>query len=1022
MYCVPSGLVNLSMDYFMLILICLLCNPYTAMTPVPPQYHPPAYEKDVSAYRSLSYSRRELLALRRTSCGRSPTCTTTPGQRPTVLDELSAVGLLRYRGRRGGVSRKQKVNVECRSTRAICQAYRQADVVHRRILSVSRVTTTVTPALHRSAVQPPLIYLLNATSICKAHALQNLQVDLEAYNVDVCLITESWLKQHHVDQLFLIQGYNLIRRDRRGRKGGGVCMYISNRFNYNVFTPTNDDSNFEVLWARVTNCLNSSCVYYISSVYYPPKTQLYTESELLDFIDSSVKQIESLDSNAAIVIAGDFNQIPNNSIENIGLLNIVNVPTHLGHFLDRIYCSRVMYQHVKAVKASVFTKHSAVIASPSIDCIQDFNKTRSVASYRKHTPNQMSKFLTDSLVMDWSNVFETDDLQKSFDQFYNQVNTILDFYFPLSKVTLTSRDPPHITPRIKSILRARNRLMRAGSLEKAAACTDQVSRLIAKTNSKKLARLSGKTAPKILWNEVNDSLNRGNSIVNSGNSALTASTLNSHYAAVSADSLYSEPTLKSTCSAVCEQFNELSVLWLLEHIKDTAAGPDGLPAWFLRLAAPAIAQPLAWLYNQSLAQGVVPTQWKSAIITPVPKIQQPLVPADFRPISVTPILSRCLERFIVKNYFYPVFSSLDHASKFNDQFAFRPTGSTTAALTTILQTLTEFLEYEPYVCVYALDFSKAFDTVRNCKLLSRVLELGFPDFIYNWLCNFLTGRSHSTKWERSVSSCLTFNAGVVQGSAIGPAAYVVCASELQPKFSVNRLFKYADDSYLLVPASNIHTVNDELDHIVQWSHTYNLKLNISKCKEMVVSSPHHSLYGTPPDPGTVAGVERVQSLVILGINISDKLSMQEHIKDLTTASNQSMFALRTLKRCGLADEAIWAVCRATLIAKILYGSSAWLGFVNKTQINCLDGIIRRAVNWGLYPKSGPALQVLTQTADRVLFQKVLNNSNHVMNPLLPPIKVTPYNLRPRAHDRVLPLKTSSLAKNFLYRMLFSDLQ
>src|SRR2546425_12036823 len=102
-----------------------------------------------------------------------------------------------------------------------------------------------------------------------------------------------------------------------------------------------------------------------------------------------------------------------------------------------------------------------------------------------------------------------------------------------------------------------------------------------------------------------------------------------------------------------------------------------------------------------------------------------------RPISVTPILSRCLERFVVKSYFYPVFSSADHAPKFSDQFAFRPTGSTTAALTAILQTLTEFLENEPYVCLYALDFSKAFDTVRHVKLLSRVLELGFSDDIYN---------------------------------------------------------------------------------------------------------------------------------------------------------------------------------------------------------------------------------------------------------------------------------------------------
>jgi len=494
-----------------------------------------------------------------------------------------------------------------------------------------------------------------------------------------------------------------------------------------------------------------------------------------------------------------------------------------------------------------------------------------------------------------------------------------------------------------------------------------------------------------------------------------------HYAAVSDDPLYIAPSPKSTCNTQCEPFNTLSVLWLLEHIKDTAAGPDGLPAWFLRLSAPAIASPLAWLYNHSLSQGLVPVQWKSATITPVAKIQQPLGPADFRPISVTPILSRCMERFIVKNYFDPVFSSQEHSHKFSDQFAFRPSGSTTAALTTVLQTITKFLEHEPYVCVYALDFSKAFDTVRHKNLLSRLLTLGFPDHIYNWLCYFLTGRSPSTKWEQSTSTCLTFNAGVVQGSAIGPAAFVVCASELQPKSSVNRLFKYADDSYLLVPASNIHTVNDEFDHIAQWSNSYNLKLNISKCKEMVIHSPHPSLSIISTAPESIAYVARVQSLEILGVTLSDKLSMQEHVIDLVSASNKSMFALKTLQRCGLPNEAIWSVCRATMVAKILYGSCAWWGFANKTQVNSLEGILRRAIKWGLYPTSGPSLAELTNSADRSLFRKVLSDSNHLMNPLLPPLKATTYSLRPRAHNRVLPLKTVSLAKNFIHRMLYSDL-
>ena len=51
----------------------------------------------------------------------------------------------------------------------------------------------------------------------------------------------------------------------------------------------------------------------------------------------------------------------------------------------------------------------------------------------------------------------------------------------------------------------------------------------------------------------------------------------------------------------------------------TATGLDQIPAWFLRLGAPIFAAPLARLFDQSLATGVVPRQWKTAIISPIPR-------------------------------------------------------------------------------------------------------------------------------------------------------------------------------------------------------------------------------------------------------------------------------------------------------------------------------------------------------------------------------------------------------------------
>jgi len=53
---------------------------------------------------------------------------------------------------------------------------------------------------------------------------------------------------------------------------------------------------------------------------------------------------------------------------------------------------------------------------------------------------------------------------------------------------------------------------------------------------------------------------------------------------------------------------------------------------------------------------------------------------------------------------------------FTDQYAFCPTGSTAAALISIFATITSLLACNDYVVVVALDFSKAFDTIRHSTL------------------------------------------------------------------------------------------------------------------------------------------------------------------------------------------------------------------------------------------------------------------------------------------------------------------
>ena len=231
-------------------------------------------------------------------------------------------------------------------------------------------------------------------------------------------------------------------------------------------------------------------------------------------------------------------------------------------------------------------------------------------------------------------------------------------------------------------------------------------------------------------------------------------------------------------------------------------GLDKLPAWFLRLGAPIFARPICNLFNTSLNKSIVPSQWKQALIKPIPKVKTPSTCSDFRPISITPVLSRVMEKIVVRELIYPAIQIPNPHLDFSDQFAFRPTGSTTAAIITILQTITALLLSNSYVLVYALDFSKAFDTVRHQTLLEKFALLDLPDKLYNWLVNYFDGRSHCTQFEDAISMLEEITASIIQGSSLGLAAYIVDASDLKTVHPENKIPKFADDTYLIVGSSH----------------------------------------------------------------------------------------------------------------------------------------------------------------------------------------------------------------------------
>ena len=104
----------------------------------------------------------------------------------------------------------------------------------------------------------------------------------------------------------------------------------------------------------------------------------------------------------------------------------------------------------------------------------------------------------------------------------------------------------------------------------------------------------------------------------------------------------------------------------------TATGLDQLPAWFLRIGAPAFYKPITRLFNMSIKSSIIPHQWKHAVICPVPMIASPHEKSHYRPISITPVLSRLLERIVVRQFLYPAIISPPTSLSFTDLYAFCP--------------------------------------------------------------------------------------------------------------------------------------------------------------------------------------------------------------------------------------------------------------------------------------------------------------------------------------------------------------
>ena len=194
--------------------------------------------------------------------------------------------------------------------------------------------------------------------------------------------------------------------------------------------------------------------------------------------------------------------------------------------------------------------------------------------------------------------------------------------------------------------------------------------------------------------------------------------------------------------------SESEVLDILKTLKtNKATGPDEIRPLLLKNTAYVIVGPLTLLFNKSLSSNVFPAIWKIAHITPIFKNGDRHLCTNYRPVSLSSIPGKILEKCVFKYLFNHLRDNNDNHKM---QSGFMSKDSTTHQLVYLYHVLGEALDNNKKVRVVFGDISKAFDRVWHAGLLTKLSSIGITGQLNNWFSNYLSGRAQRVVGQRAI--------------------------------------------------------------------------------------------------------------------------------------------------------------------------------------------------------------------------------------------------------------------------------
>ena len=761
----------------------------------------------------------------------------------------------------------------------------------------------------------------------------------ESYNSAILAVTETHLDSDIKDAEINMDGFQLFRADRVGRKHGGVAIYVREDLAVNSVKLSGGSNG--VVEHLMLHIKQYNVVVLV--IYRPPDCQ---NCEFVPIIDDLKRKCLALgDPTPSLIVCGDFN-IPDVNWESVAvgtttnrtqlspfecmkkmrdelfLHQIVEAPTRGNNLLDLCFVNNAdLLWNAETKEIESLSDHKLVVIDTAIGVKQPRGEKEethrgfhNLNFFSERTKwEDMAKELGET---NWHSMMHQLDVEAMYQTFHRKLLDVCEKYTPVRRPKAKRRGVPRDRKRLyKKKAKAEVKLNTGrGNAQYHREQIKELDRQIeashraeALENEKRAVNVI-KENPKYFYNYAKSKAKTRvgigplrtdeNSQDLKSDSKNMANLLSQQFA-----SSFSTPRVPEhhmgTDVPVEQHFSALQITKddietsIKELRSNASAGPDGIPVILLKKVGDKISMPLCLLWNKSLREGYIPLQMKKGKVTPIFKGGDRSLPRNYRPVTLTSHIIKLFEKILVQK--------LDeHMNMWGlhdtNQHGFRRNRSCLSQLLDHHQEIVEMMSKGEDVDVIYLDFAKAFDKVDHNVLMNKLSSIGISGEVYNWIRCFLTGRTQTACVEGTESEEFEVRSGVPQGSVLGPLLFVIHISDIGDKLVHSSAGCFADDTRLLKSVcSTVDCVDLQRDlrRVFTWADKKNMTFNSSKFKTMrytasSTAQPVEYVYKTRTDD-----VDRSESVTDLGVIMNESATFKKQIeKCASKAKGQIGWILR----------------------------------------------------------------------------------------------------------------------------------